>query len=573
MLIYYLATRPETIRAIVNTGQLPESLPHRLRNEKLVLFHNITSSIRTSSTSYHQTFLLKLIVPILKNSRQLTYFPLGTKQYGSVVASSLNTNWIQSIIVYSEKSCKLVNRLLKGCRPMSIEHNSKFFSLHTPTIDAGLFSANNLTNMKRKHVDIEKTTKKGVDVYAKETTHPPPKRRKILSKEKKSHIPKSTLATYTHQTFFRIREKQPASQKINFSLAISENNLLRLSTRQEHLNALEYAFKIAKNSILVTSYSINHETLQSANLYNLIQSVSRRGIRIYFYYNDQKFVDHNILNFLEYEGVYCDQAYTHSKILAVDRTFMASGSFNWLSAVDYRFNPCEDGSIVCQSDLCELLIDDFWKHLKFYRNVQFGNSKSVRSFQRNPYNCDALLYQFDDCYSDLCYLPTLEQHQNYLQEAFERATEKIIICSPFISNNAEYEYDIDLDLLRLTSQRGVQIIFVCSEQSQGYAQSNFLTFLRQANCPNVHLFQTRNFHLKTIIVDDSEIAEGSFNWLSAVRDSNSQFHNHEATIVIEGPAAKALIEHFYESNLGKELASHFNFYLKETLQQRNGFKV
>lgn len=62
-----------------------------------------------------------------------------------------------------------------------------------------------------------------------------------------------------------------------------------------------------------------------------------------------------------------------------------------------------------------------------------------------------------------------------------------------------------------------------------------------------------NFHLKTLIVDDEVITEGSFNWLSAVRDEESEFHNHEATLLVRGSAASTLIQQFYDSPIGQKV--------------------
>ena len=60
-----------------------------------------------------------------------------------------------------------------------------------------------------------------------------------------------------------------------------------------------------------------------------------------------------------------------------------------------------------------------------------------------------------------------------------------------------------------------------------------------------------DFHLKTLIIDDNIIAEGSFNWFSAVRNENSEYHNHEATLLVRGRAAAELIAEFYQSPVGE----------------------
>ena len=59
-----------------------------------------------------------------------------------------------------------------------------------------------------------------------------------------------------------------------------------------------------------------------------------------------------------------------------------------------------------------------------------------------------------------------------------------------------------------------------------------------------------------MIMDDTHIAEGSFNWLSASRERFSDYHNHEATFIVDGEAASSLIEHFYQSEVGGTLSRY-----------------
>jgi phosphatidylserine/phosphatidylglycerophosphate/cardiolipin synthase-like enzyme len=125
----------------------------------------------------------------------------------------------------------------------------------------------------------------------------------------------------------------------------------------------------------------------------------------------------------------------------------------------------------------------------------------------------------------------------------------MVICSPFISNAAAYREDIDRRLLYNTATRGVEIFFVCTADDPSLPE--FRDFLASIRSHNVHLLAISHFHLKTIVVDNELIAEGSFNWLSASRDEKSDFHNHETTIAIRGNMAKELIADFYNSAIGR----------------------
>src|SRR3954469_4961677 len=44
-------------------------------------------------------------------------------------------------------------------------------------------------------------------------------------------------------------------------------------------------------------------------------------------------------------------------------------------------------------------------------------------------------------------------------------------------------------------------------------------------------------HSKTLAVEDKWIVEGSFNWLSAMRDSDSRYARRERSLRYEGPLA------------------------------------
>jgi len=113
--------------------------------------------------------------------------------------------------------------------------------------------------------------------------------------------------------------------------------------------------------------------------------------------------------------------------------------------------------------------------------------------------------------------------------------------------------DIDHKFLSTANKKKICLIFVCSKDDPMI--EDFRKFLDESGFANVHLILHPNFHLKTIIVDEHTIAEGSFNWLSAIRDETSDSHNHEATIVARGKVAARLIDHFYNTAIGKRITS------------------
>ena len=318
----------------------------------------------------------------------------------------------------------------------------------------------------------------------------------------------------------------------------------RLATYLEHINFMRSALSGAHRNVLITSYDINHETLTHAGLYQIIPILRQRGVKIYIYYNDQKNLAPKIIDFFLEHNVSLQEAYTHSKLLAIDDRLAAIGSFNWLSGINPNYPESDEGSLVCYGDYCAELIQDFWTYLKHYRNLQFENYNAVDRFENNSENDSAITYELDDK-TELTYLPTLNQHRDFFQYCFESAKKRLIICSPFISSIGEYADDLSHELLSSTVQRGVDIYFVCTDNSESIA--SFKAFLSAVSSPKINLITIHNIHLKTIIIDDALISEGSFNWLSAMRDDESDYHNHEQTLNVEGPIAKALIAQFFSN--------------------------
>lgn len=133
-----------------------------------------------------------------------------------------------------------------------------------------------------------------------------------------------------------------------------------------------------------------------------------------------------------------------------------------------------------------------------------------------------------------------------MEESLKKAKKEVIIVSPFLRK--ESTEDKWNSLIQQTKRRGVDVT-IYANYSFHYRKDrqvldearDYLFQMRKNGLEPVFLEQIHN---KTLIVDDEVIAEGSFNWFSAVRNSRSQHHNYEATIVLEGEAAKPLIHRF-----------------------------
>lgn len=324
----------------------------------------------------------------------------------------------------------------------------------------------------------------------------------------------------------------------------------RLSSPADHVSLLKKAFQVARKKILITSYDISHQALLRLDFYSDLRDVLSRGVKVYIYYNDQKGADQEaLLSLRRLSGVLCDEAFTHSKFLCVDDQWVSIGSFNWLSSyVAESEEEATEGSIVSYDrEVNKDLIQEIWRHLRFYRSLQFENIGAICKFEKDPNNEATAVYPFSSG-SEMEYIPTLEQHCGFLQEVFERAKKKIVICSPFLSMRQCSE-DISPAILRSISQRNISVFFVTSNRNLEYSRLG--DYLDSLHSETIYLIGHDNFHLKTLIIDDEVIAEGSFNWLSATRNIDSDCHNHEATLLVRGKAALNLIDSFYQSIIGQ----------------------
>ncbi len=516
MPIYYVTARPETVVSLVKTGLLPDKLPFYIRTKEIICYRKNILCAQTSGTTYHQTFILEIDIPTSIYS--VLFVPDDTEKNDdtSLILYPIKPDWIQKIIVYSQQGQKLIARLFKNECPKRVELNPDVYSNLKSTIN---ISQQTVTQKLQSNDD---------------------------RKRKRDY----------HENHRRTQSNKSLIDQNNMPSSPSSKQLYRLSTINEHIEQLKSAFNEAKRSILMTSYEINNQTLREVGLYQLIPRARQRGVKIYFYWNDQKNIDGSVWRFLDQQGVSCSETFTHSKILAVDNVLVALGSFNWLSIKNDHSNSGAEGSIVCRGVVCEQIISDLWKHLKNYRNYQFENFKNIERFENNPFHHCAIEYDLDGD-STLTYFPTLELHRDFIRNIFHVAKRRIIICSPFISSTGDFRCDIDHQLLQEASGRGVEVFFICSAQDPYIDELQ--QFLEQLNVTNIHLISINNFHLKTVIIDDQEISEGSFNWLSAARDRASQYHNHEATFFVSGSKAKDLIDHFFQFEIGQAiLMRHFN---------------
>lgn len=157
------------------------------------------------------------------------------------------------------------------------------------------------------------------------------------------------------------------------------------------------------------------------------------------------------------------------------------------------------------------------------------------------------------------HLSTHKQHDDFLIQCLNNAKKELIICSPFIGlatlDWIPFFYDVQ--------KKGINI-FVFSDYHSNHidgffknthTESAVLELVRH----NLSPYFLENIHNKTIFYDDEVICEGSYNWLSAVRDKSSKYHNLEASLLYRGSEAKKMITEMKNNFKNKRIIKRINF--------------
>lgn len=143
-------------------------------------------------------------------------------------------------------------------------------------------------------------------------------------------------------------------------------------------------------------------------------------------------------------------------------------------------------------------------------------------------------------------IDNLEGHRKILSDAITKAKNQLLIVSPFLSHNA-LRADAIVEKITQAMARGVKVVIICDSRLNGKIKDGDEMYpharkaLEMLESTGVPLEIKQGVHNKTIAIDDSEIIEGSFNWLSASRDASSVHLRHEVSIRYHGPKAKQFI--------------------------------
>ena len=143
----------------------------------------------------------------------------------------------------------------------------------------------------------------------------------------------------------------------------------------------------------------------------------------------------------------------------------------------------------------------------------------------------------------VAHLDTLEAHRAALAEALCEATSSVHITSPFLTEAAVLADDLPALVGRAVA-RGVRVSVYADPQlneTRGKPKPSFLEARRLLKNSGAEVHDVRGEHSKTLITDDTVLIEGSFNWLSAVRDERSAYRRRERSLRYEGQGVDELI--------------------------------
>lgn len=141
----------------------------------------------------------------------------------------------------------------------------------------------------------------------------------------------------------------------------------------------------------------------------------------------------------------------------------------------------------------------------------------------------------------------LDRHDEILIEACKRTINELIIVSPFLSENALSD-NLKLELKNAVS-RGVMVIVYCDARldidNTKTRKKNSKEAISVLKNIGVTIKVIDGIHSKSMMFETDKgvvLVEGSFNWLSAVRDKDSYFSRYEASILLVGESIRPRIE-------------------------------
>ena len=141
-------------------------------------------------------------------------------------------------------------------------------------------------------------------------------------------------------------------------------------------------------------------------------------------------------------------------------------------------------------------------------------------------------------------ISTLEDHQKVLAESIEQARDSVVIVSPFISIHA-IKNDHLIPKIKNAVERRVNVTVYTDrflDKSDSSLKQSSVQGRRSLTDAGAKLKILNGIHNKTLCRDNDLLVEGSFNWLSAIRNTKNRYQRYEASICYQGEEVKSLID-------------------------------
>lgn len=141
----------------------------------------------------------------------------------------------------------------------------------------------------------------------------------------------------------------------------------------------------------------------------------------------------------------------------------------------------------------------------------------------------------------------LPGHRAVLADAFAQARFRLVIVSPFLRRNALTADDIAERIGRAVA-KGVRVTIISDRsfvdslaKASEAAEFDACNRLMATAGAVVNMGDGPGVHSKLILVDNSWLVVGSFNWLSAVRDVTREYARYESSLHYDGEEAFQMI--------------------------------
>jgi hypothetical protein len=297
--------------------------------------------------------------------------------------------------------------------------------------------------------------------------------------------------------------------------------------KQEHIDLLQEMLDSANDEIVLTTQSV---TWLPNEIYDSLMEAVDRQVKIHIVYNNN--IPDKVAESFENNNIRCEQNTIHTKCLIVDKKKCVFGSYNWLDFT--KINEDSSDSNIDDIADCSFKIsknDCYVKRLrgKIYSEI-IANRKGPSEKKE-----DFLEFKISDR-SRMKLLTTLYDHEKFFIDACREAKQKIEIHSPFVTyKNAT----VRLNNIAKNLNENVKLYLVVGEY---FNELNGFIKRHSILSKNTKIRLDEDFHRKTLIIDKETISEGSFNWLSSASNLESDYHNQDTSLVLQGRKAKRIIK-------------------------------